>query len=433
MIRYMLFGLLVAGFLGIHQVYAKEQTTTLTLSKLLQKVALQNPELEAKRIAIQIAQAKEIQAKVIPNPEFELESENMYGSGQTKGLNSAETTLQFSKKLESRGKRPARIKASQLQTRAAKLEFEIDKQQVFLTAFETYIEAISEGQRLAIIKDQQAIHQKFVETVKKQVQSGRLPRAEQDRAEVQLLQSTFEVEKGAQVYRKQLSKLYILFNDTKHNQPLNPISIPIPPHNLSEQTPPTENLLAQNKSYQLLLLYREQAKSQIQIEKSLGKQDLVLSAGIKKDNSSDTSSFIAGIGMPLALFDQNKGSIQSASFKIQEWDAIIQAEKNNILTTHTNTFHHARLLQAEAELLINKIIPKTKWIYEEVNAGYLQGKYAYLDALNAEQDWMKAQESLIEVLGNYWNTIARLEIILGHSLEHQLPKLFSQTKEITHE
>lgn len=91
------------------------------------------------------------------------------------------------------------------------------------------------------------------------------------------------------------------------------------------------------------------------------------------------------------------------------------------------------MLQAEAELLINKIIPKTKWIYEEVNAGYLQGKYAYLDALNAEQDWMKAQESLIEVLGNYWNTIARLEIILGHSLEHQLPKLFSQTKEITHE
>jgi cobalt-zinc-cadmium efflux system outer membrane protein len=415
------------------QIYAKQHPNRLTLSELLQKVEAQNPELQAKKVAIQTNKAKERQAKVMPNPELELESENIYGSGDTQGLDSAETTLRFSEKLEWGGKRSSRIKAAQLQTQASKLEFEIDKQRLFLTAFERYVAVISEGQRLSIAKDQQTIHKKFVETVKKQVQSGRLPQAEQARTEVQLLQSTFEIEKVEHEYTKGLSKLGILYNETELIRPFNVEPLPIPSGNLTELETYAKNFLSQNKSYQLLLLSREQATHQISVEKSLGSQDLVLSAGVKKENGSDTTSFVAGIGIPLTLFDQNKGNIESASFKAKEWDSIIQAEKNNILVTYEHTFHHAHLLQKETDLLINNVIPKTKSIYDQVNTGYLQGKYTYLDVLNARQDWITAQETLVEVLGNYWKTVAKLEVISGHSLDHQLPQLFAQTKEATHD
>jgi len=433
MIRHLLLGLLVAGSLGMPQIYAKEQTNTLTLSELLQKVEVQNPELQAKKTAIQTAQAKEKQAKVLPNPELELESENLYGSGEIQGLDSAETTLRFSEKLEWGGKRGARIKAAQLQTQAADLEFEIDKQVLFLTAFERYVVVISEGQRLAIAKDQQTLHKKFVETVKKQVQSGRLPQAEQERAEVQYLRSTFEIEKIEHEYKESLARLSMLYNETGHIPPLDVETLPIPSHNLTELKAHAKKFLTQNRSYQLLLIGQDQAKHQIQVEKSRGIQDPVLSAGVKKNNGSDTTSFVAGIGFPLALFDQNKGNIESVSFKAKEWDSIIQAEKNSILVTYEHTFHHAHLLQKEADLLSEKIIPKTKSIYQQVNKGYLQGKYAYLDVLNAQQDWIDAQETLVEVLGNYWKTVAQLEVILGHSLDHQLPQLFAQTKENTHD
>lgn len=181
------------------------------------------------------------------------------------------------------------------------------------------------------------------------------------------------------------------------------------------------------------MIGQNQAKHQIQVEKSLGSQDPVLSAGVKKDNGTDTTSFVAGIGFPLGFFDQNKGNIESASFKAKEWGSIIQAERNSILVTYEHTFHHAHLLQEEADLLTEKIIPKTKSIYKQVNQGYLQGKYAYLDVLNAQQDWISSQETLVKVLGNYWKTVAKLEVILGHSLDHQLPQLFAQTKENTHD
>ena len=48
-------------------------------------------------------------------------------------------------------------------------------------------------------------------------------------------------------------------------------------------------------------------------------------------------------------------------------------------------------------------------------------------------DWISSQETLVKVLGNYWKTVAKLEVILGHSLDHQLPQLFAQTKENTHD
>lgn len=267
MIRHLLLGLLIAGALGIPQIYAKEQTNTLTLSELLQKVEVQNPELQAKKTAIQTAQAKEKQAKVLPNPELELESENLYGSGETQGLDSAETTLRFSEKLEWGGKRGARIKAAQLQTQAAELEFKIDKQDLFLTAFKRYVSVISEGQRLAIAKNQQTLHKKFVKTVKKQVQSGRLPQAEQERAEVQYLRSTFEIEKIEHEYKESLARLSMLYNETGHIPPLDVETLPIPSHNLTELKAHAKEFLTQNRSYQLLLIGQNQAKHQIQVEK----------------------------------------------------------------------------------------------------------------------------------------------------------------------
>lgn len=433
MIRHVILGLFIAGVVGLSPIYTSNYVTTLTLSELFQKVDAQNPALQAQKKAIQAAQSKERQAEVMPNPVLELETENIYGSGQSQRLDSAETILRVSEKLERGGKREARIRSAQLQTNLSELEFEIMKQQIFLTAFEQYVSVISNGQRLAIAKEQQAIYREFVETVNTQVQAGRLPQAEYARSELQLLRSTFEIEKAEHEYNESLSKLSVLYNETGHIPPLSVDAIPLCSANLNELNTHVEDVLLENKRYLLLLRYQEQANHQIQVEKSLGSQDSLVSVGLKKDNGSDTTSFVAGIGIPLALFDQNKGTIEASSLKAQEWASTIQTEKNTILVTYEHTFHHAHLLQEEATLLIEKIIPKTKSIYEEVTAGYRHGKYAYLDVLNAQQDWIDSQKTLIDVLGTYWKTVAQVEVILGHSLDHQLPTLFAQTKENIHD
>lgn len=433
MYRHIMLGLLLATSMGIPHIQAQEKKPELTLQILFKKVEAANPGLKSKRTAVKSANAKRQQAGVLPNPEVELESENILGSGETEGFDSAETTLKLSEKIEWGGKRKARQDAADLKYHYASLEYELAKQTLFLTAFDSYITVISQEQRVAIAEEQKTLHQQFVKTVSKQVQSGRLPKAELTRAEILLINASLAIEKSEHEYKESLSWLSMLWNKTGHIQGLGVESLPIPSHNLEELRAHAEDVVEHNMGRKLIVNQRDQAKQHIALEKSLSSQDPVLSGGVKRNNGSSTTSFVAGIGFPLAIFDQNKGNIKAAKFQSEEWEHRLTVYENELSINYEHTFHHAQLLQNEATVLKNKVLPKSKSVYQQIQQGYLQGKYAYLDVINAQKEWVEVQEQLITVLGDYWKTIAQLELILGHGLDHQLPDLFLQTKETSYE
>lgn len=433
MYRHIMCGLLLATTLGISHIQAQEKTPDLTLQTLFKKVEATNPGLKSKNTAIKSVRAKRQQAGVLPNPEAELESENILGSGETQGFDSAETTLKLSKKIEWGGKRKARIDASELALQYASLEYKLAKQTLFLTAFERYIDVISQQQRVSIAKDQKNLHQQFVDTVSKQIKSGRLPAAELTRAEILLINSSLLIKSAKHEYEESLSWLSMLWNETGHIPPFKVEDLPVPSHNLVELQAHSDSVFTGNISHKILVNQRNQANQNIVVEKTLASQDPILSGGIRRSNGSDTTSFVAGIGIPLAIFDQNKGNIKAAQFKSEGWDHQLAEFENELMIVYEHTFHHAHLLQNEATVLTEKVLPKTKSVYQQIKQGYLQGKYAYLDVINAQKEWVEAQERTITVLGNYWKTIAKLEVILGHSLDHQLPELFAQTKETSDE
>ena len=70
-----------------------ESTRTLTLTRALQRAVAANPKLAVADRDIGIAAGKRIQAGAIPNPELSFELDNAFGTGDYRGLRSAETTL----------------------------------------------------------------------------------------------------------------------------------------------------------------------------------------------------------------------------------------------------------------------------------------------------------------------------------------------------
>lgn len=433
MYRHIMLGVLLAMSMGVSHIQAQEEKSELTLQLLFKKVELTNPGLKSKKTAIKSAQAKRQQAGVLPNPTAGLESENILGSGETNSFDSAETTLRLSEKIERGGKRKARRKAADLKHQYAFLEYELSKQRLFLTAFDRYINVIAQEQRVIIAKEQKKLHQQFTKIVGKQVQSGRLPKAELTRAQILLIKSSLDIKKAEHEYSENLSWLSMLWNETGHIQSLGVESLPVPSHNLEEPRVHAKDVIENNMGRKLILNQRDQAKQLITLEKSLSSQDSVISGGIRQNNDSKTTSFVAEVGFPLALFNQNKGNIKSAQFQSEGWDYRLIDYENELKLTYDHTFHHAHLLQNEATILTSKVLPKTKSVYQQIQQGYLQGKYAYLDVINAQREWVEAQEQLVTVLGEYWKTIAQLELILGHGLDHQLPNLFLQTKETSYE
>jgi len=68
----------------------------ITLSDALRRALAANPRLTAAEKDVRIAAGRRRQAGVFPNPEASFELDNAFGSGELRGLEDAETTLQTS-------------------------------------------------------------------------------------------------------------------------------------------------------------------------------------------------------------------------------------------------------------------------------------------------------------------------------------------------
>lgn len=77
-----------------------EPDDVLILRQALALTLMYNPELKVFSLETRAAGARELQAGLWPNPEIEIEAENVGGTGELSGFDSAETTIQLSQLIE---------------------------------------------------------------------------------------------------------------------------------------------------------------------------------------------------------------------------------------------------------------------------------------------------------------------------------------------
>jgi outer membrane protein TolC len=86
----------------------KEPGAVVTLRQALSLALMRNPELKAFSIEVRALEARELQAGLLPNPEVNIEGEDFGGSGDFRGDNVLQTTIQLSQLIQLAGKRSKR-------------------------------------------------------------------------------------------------------------------------------------------------------------------------------------------------------------------------------------------------------------------------------------------------------------------------------------
>src|SRR5580765_2982771 len=107
-----------------------ESGRQITLSQALKRVVSANPRLAVAEREIGVVAGHRIQAAAIPNPEFVPLVENVLGSGQYKGSQSAQTTLTLSQLIEFPGKRDARIAATSAEFDSSQWQLQSERLEV---------------------------------------------------------------------------------------------------------------------------------------------------------------------------------------------------------------------------------------------------------------------------------------------------------------
>jgi cobalt-zinc-cadmium efflux system outer membrane protein len=160
----------------------------------------------------------------------------------------------------------------------------------------------------------------------------------------------------------------------------------------------------------------EQRRAAVASARAEAWPDLTLTAGMKRIEELDLYAFVAGFSLPLPLFDRNQGGIDEARVEASR----ARESRRKALAAARSGFEAAwqALVQASegAATLREEVLPAARAAFEAADEGYRQGKFGYLDVLDAQETLFETKRQLIEALLTYHTAVADLERLVGRSL-----------------
>ena len=145
--------------------------------------------------------------------------------------------------------------------------------------------------------------------------------------------------------------------------------------------------------------------------------DPTLAGGVRHFKESGDRAFVAAISIPLPLFDRNQGRILEARRRLAKAERERAAAESRAHAALAETVQTLTTAFAEIEALRTAIIPGAQSAFEAVGEGYRQGKFGFLDVLDAQRTFFEAKDRYVDALAAYHKGIADLERITGKRVD----------------
>ena len=398
----------------VKSIQLKEPTGVITLRQALSLALMKNPELSAFSWEVRSGEARMLQACLRPNPELEIEAEEFGGTDELSGFDSAATTLQLSQLIELGGKRSKRVKVAVLERDLAGWDYETKRLEVFTEVTKVFVEVLAAQEELALTEELVRLSEQVSNTVSERVKAGKVSPLEETKAKVTLSMSRINLEKAKRnlkIIRKRLSATWGSTAPTfKKVDGQFDLVLPIPSFNQVSKH------IAQNPDIARWLVEIKQRKAVIELEKANRTPDLTIGGGMQRFNETGDNSFVFGISIPLTLFDRNQGGILEAKYNLAKAQEERKATEVWVHTRLSEAYQSLASFFTEAMALKNDVLPAAQQAFDAANEGYQQGKFGYLEVLDAQRTLFEVKEQSIKALSSYHQAKAEVERLIGVGL-----------------
>jgi cobalt-zinc-cadmium efflux system outer membrane protein len=388
-----------------------EPTGDVALRDALSLALQYNPELAVFSIEVRVAEARTLQAGLRPNPEVNITAEHFAGSGALRGYDSAETTIQIGQLIELGGKRPKRARVASLERDLAGWDYEAKRADVLAETSKSFVDVLAGQERVALSKELLRLAEQTFETVSARVQAGKVSPVEETRAGVALSNSRIEharAQRSLEAARKKLSAAWGSGAPAFERAvgPLGQVS-PIPPADRLTQE------IRRNPDIARWDTEMEQRRAAAALQDAIRIPDVTLAAGVRDYRESGDSAFLAGASIPLPLFNRNQGGILESRRRLAKAERESSAAVNRVRASLAETYQTLSTAVSEIDALKTTVIPGAQSAFEAASEGYRQGKFGYLDVLDAQRTLFEARGQYISALATYHKAVADLERAIG--------------------
>ncbi len=363
---------------------------------------------------MQLIGARVVQAGRWANPEFAFEVENFGGSDELRGFESAESTLVISQSLQIGGK----IKRGRAVAESDSAIAGRDRESVVLDiragTTSAFYSVLTAQERLALSRELLDLSLAFADTVDARVEAGKISPVEATRAKmevaavrVHLIRAT----RALEVARVRLSSMWGA-SSADFRRAVGELPRPVDHPAWTE----LRDLVDSTPDMRAFGDELQRSERVVALEKSFRIPDLTVAAGPRRFSETGDSAWVARLSLPLPIFDSNRGARRAAEFELESTRRNIQAARVEI---ETGLVSVVQRLDAAAEITTSmktEVVPAATSAFDAVEIGYTEGKFGFLDVIDAQRTLFDARALLLDSAAEYALARVDLERMIGRNL-----------------
>lgn len=359
----------------------------LTLTQALEEAATRSPALVAAERDVAAAEARIRQAGYRTNPEISLEVENVAGTGELRGLNRMETTVAVNQRLDLGGRRGARVEAARAELAVQRLRLGIARADLAQSVREQFARAVASSERLEQARDNVAWAQELARVARLLVEAGRDPPLRAVRARSALAQARAALEAAEAEELAARSTLAVLFGVSTPVGGVTGSSLDLTPRPVAPDT-----------SLEVRLADAERAAAEAGLRQQLAERrlDPAVGAGVRHVRETGDFGFVAGVSMPLQIFDRNQGNIAAARAAVAAADARRAGTLASTTARARNAIGNVEATQRRVTAFERSAIPEAAEALRLTQRSYEEGRASLLELLDARNAYTAVQAQLTE-------------------------------------
>ena len=398
----------------------KEPTGVLTLHDVLALALTENPELAPFAWQARANEARILQAGLRHNPEVNLQIEDVAGTGDFNGGRQAQTTLQLSQVIELGSKRAARAEVATTARDITKSEYELKRVEVLGAVTQRFIQVVANQHALDLALTNRQLGEDALRTVRERVQAGKGSALEERKAQVALARGEVLVE-GAKhelsAARKKLAASW------RNRQPV--FERAEADLFARKPVPAFEGLVERiSKSPEIARWVSEKKlrEAEIRLADARRVPNVTASGGIRRLEGPSEQAFVFGFSMPLQFFDRNQGAAAEARALLGRTEAEQQAAEVRLgivlLGLYEEMAHDAHVMEG----LQKEILPKAEDALAISRDGFAQGRFSYLEVLDAQRTIFEVKQEYIQTATSYHQFLVEMERLIGQPIDGGEPQ-----------
>ncbi|MEJ0058182.1 MAG: TolC family protein [Terricaulis sp.] len=383
-----------------------QEGSPLTLRDAIARALDADPGLRAASAGVDAALGGLRQARARPNPELSAEVENFAGEGDLRGTQGAESTFSLSQELEIGNRRSARIRAADRELHGAELDQLLRGLDLIRDVQLAYYDALAADELVAIAAERLRTAEALNVSVARHVTAARDPLMAGARAEAGLAEARIALARAqadgatARAYLASLIGGDVGFTLIRADFAL-PRASDHAHDALSDASPDIARLATE----------RERAGASVRVEQSLAWQNPSLSFGYRRfeDRDGDGGALVAGVSIPLGVFDRNQGSVARARAEERRAGFNLEAGRQTLAREHAALERAIATDAAAISATEDDVIPQAERALSLAQDGYNRGAFSYLNVLEAQRSLSDARQTRVDALRSYHANEAALD------------------------